>query len=669
MLEAALKWAGYGWSVFPLHTPVFPGDGSPVRCTCHKGSACAHIGKHPRTTNGHKAATTDEAQIRTWWAQWPDANIGVATGEGVGFVVIDVDPRHGGDGTLGDLEAKYGRLPHTVEQLTGGGGRHLCFAYPGVYVKSRSDLRPGIDVKGDGGYIVVEPSLHESGHRYAFELSSYPGEVPLADMPGWLRDIVFEEPGRAVAHDAPRSTQRLHGIIPEGKRDDTLTSLAGTMRWKGFTREAIAAALHEQNEACCRPPLSREQVDKIARSVGRYEPGTGEPPPPPVEFAAKSVRELLRHHPDLRRPVVEGILREGELLNFVSVSKGNKSWLATHLAICVAAGLPWLGFATTKARVLILDNELHEETSAHRIPLVAKALGVSLEAIADAIDVDNLRGRCFDMLNLGAYLAAVPRGRYGLIVLDAFYRFIPQGFDENSNADMTVLYNKLDALAAALGCAIVLVHHTTKGSQSGKAVTDVGAGAGAQSRATDAHLVLRPHEDDDAVVVEAAVRSWAPVDPLCLRWKFPVWQIDESLDPTQLQRAGRRARDNGATGGKPGKKAWTPEQFVREFVSEQPRTKDMIVDAAHKAGVTKKDAGVLLDQAAADGRIHKWGGISREKLQYATAPPRDPDARVCVRASPPTPPVGAQAPRGRGESQKHTHSASGDSGRTGKGAA
>lgn len=668
-LEAALRWAALGWKVFPVHTPVFPGDGGTASCTCSSGAACQRIGKHPRIVNGFKAATADPAQIEAWWTRWPDANIGVATGAASGFVAIDEDPRNGGDDTLRELESKHGKLPHTVEQLTGGGGRHLCFAHPGVYVKSRCGVLPGIDVKADGGYIVVEPSLHKNGHRYAFELSSYPGEVLLAEMPEWLQDLVLGEPGGGAARDTSGSAPAPDGVIPEGQRDDTLTSLAGTMRKRGMIPDAIAAALQVQNQARCRPPLPRDEVEKIARSVGRYAPAadglTIDPPP----FAAKSVRELLRHHPDLRRPVVEGILREGELLNLVSLSKGNKSWLATHLALCVAAGLPWIGrFATTKSRVLILDNELHQETSAYRIPIVTKALGLSLDAIADGIDVDNARGRLLDIPALSEYLSSVPCGRYGLLVLDAFYRFIPKGFDENSNADMTVLYNHLDRLAADIGSAIVLVHHSSKGNQSGKSVTDVGSGAGAQSRATDAHLVLRPHQEEGAVVVEAAVRSWAPVDPFCLRWEFPTWRIDESLDPAAFKTHRKpKTKQDGST--QPKRPDWTPEQFVARYVTEQPQTKDVILDAGSKGVKTKAQAKILLDQALAEGRVHRWGGTSRVPLQYATIPPPGPEARVCVRASPPTPPVGAQAPRGRGKSRTHTHDASGSSETAGTGEA
>ena len=88
----------------------------------------------------------------------------------------------------------------------------------------------------------------------------------------------------------------------------------------------------------------------------------------------------------------------------------------------------------------------------------------------------------------------------------------------------------------------MLVHHSTKGNQSGKAVTDVGAGAGSQSRATDTHLVLRPHEQDGVVVLDAAVRSWPPVMPRCLRWTFPVWTPDDALDPAALRSERPRRR-------------------------------------------------------------------------------------------------------------------------------
>ena len=257
----ALGYTLRGWAVFPLHTPMSDG------CSCGK-PGCEHVGKHPRAEHGLHDATLDETTIRQWWARWPDANIGIVTGAASGIVALDIDPRHGGDETLADLERQHGQLPRTVESITGGGGRHIFFAHPGGQVKSRN-LAPGIDVKADGGYVVAPPSLHASGERYAWELSSHPDDTALAPPPEWLAAKLTSspsEPGLAAA-SAPTP-------IREGKRNATLASLAGAMRRKGMSEKAIRAALLAENEQRCDPPLSEDEVRGIAHSVWRYKPET-----------------------------------------------------------------------------------------------------------------------------------------------------------------------------------------------------------------------------------------------------------------------------------------------------------------------------------------------------------------------------------------------------------
>jgi bifunctional DNA primase/polymerase-like protein len=127
------------WLVFPLHTPH---DGS---CSCGR-RGCANIGKHPRTPNGLKDATTDPELISRWRGMWPDANRGVRTGAESGIVVLDVDPRHGGDDSLHELEREHGEVPATIECLTGGGGRHIYFQAPRVFrpqQRRQARRRPG----------------------------------------------------------------------------------------------------------------------------------------------------------------------------------------------------------------------------------------------------------------------------------------------------------------------------------------------------------------------------------------------------------------------------------------------------------------------------------------------------------------------------------------------
>jgi RecA-family ATPase len=129
-----------------------------------------------------------------------------------------------------------------------------------------------------------------------------------------------------------------------------------------------------------------------------------------------------------------------------------KSWLTTDLALALATGRSWLDtFETVHGDVLIIDNELHPETTSNRIPKVAEARQIPVEEIADHVYVENLRGRLKDILSLGGYFQATPPGRYSVIILDALYRFLPRDTDENDNGTMAGIYNYLDLHAARYG--------------------------------------------------------------------------------------------------------------------------------------------------------------------------------------------------------------------------
>jgi Bifunctional DNA primase/polymerase, N-terminal len=183
-LQYALAYAELGWLVFPVHSIR---DG---KCTCDGRKKC-NPGKHPRTRHGFKDATKDPGRIRRWWREYPDANVAIATGAESRIFVLDVDPRHGGDATFNELVKRLGPLPDTIVAATGSGGRHYVFAHAGGSVKTCQGIALGIDIKGDGGYIVVAPSNHESGGRYAWRASLDPWSAKAATLPNtwldWLR--------------------------------------------------------------------------------------------------------------------------------------------------------------------------------------------------------------------------------------------------------------------------------------------------------------------------------------------------------------------------------------------------------------------------------------------------------------------------------------------------
>lgn len=181
------------WSVFPVQGIV---DGA---CACGNAK-CKSPGKHPTTGNGLKAATKNAAGFGMLFRD--GNNIAVATGEASGFWALDIDGQVG-EASLAALEQKHGPLPSTLAHYTGN-GRHLLFQWPGQKVKnSVKRLGDNLDVRGDGGYIVVAPSMHVSGAQYRFADAS----TPIAPAPQWLLDMVLREDRPAVVgthvHPAP----------------------------------------------------------------------------------------------------------------------------------------------------------------------------------------------------------------------------------------------------------------------------------------------------------------------------------------------------------------------------------------------------------------------------------------------------------------------------------
>ena len=206
--------------------------------------------------------------------------------------------------------------------------------------------------------------------------------------------------------------------------------------------------------------------------------------------------------------------------------------------------------------MLLIDNELHPSTIANRIPKVAKAMELEPEEYQDNIDVWPLRGDIRSLESMCDDFDKIEHSGYKLVLLDAKYRLIKQGKSENDNSAETATYNLLDAYAIKTGAAFVLIHHSSKGSQDDKRVTDVGAGAGAQSRAADCHMILREHEQEGIFVLDAAVRSFKPVEPMALAWEFPVWApAPKGIDTGMLKRQLGAKEANEARANEKGQKA------------------------------------------------------------------------------------------------------------------
>ncbi|MBP7747078.1 MAG: bifunctional DNA primase/polymerase [Phycisphaerae bacterium] len=601
LLNAALWYADLGYPVFP----------------------CAPGRKTPITDHGLLDATTEPEQISEWWSSYPQANVAIRTN---GLLVVDVDGAE--NPWLLDEPDKLQRLAIAPTSLTPRGGRQYIFRQPAgrAWRNTAGQLAAHVDTRANGGYVVVAPSIVAgTAYRWLGGLD-LPAAEKLDPPPDWLVALL----DRIAARDGVTSaTPVSETAIPTGQRNATLARLAGAMRRVGMSQAEILAALLRVNIDRCHPPMPQREVERIAASIARYAPDSiavaliedhyGQDRRQPAAGPLSS-REIMKLH-SLRKPVIRGLLRRGETMNVIAAPKTGKSWLVLGQAMAIATGRPWLGlFPAERGRVLILDNELHPETIAHRIPQVAAALGIGMDEIAEQIYVHPLRGQLRDILAMAAYFDAIEPRHYSAIILDAMYRFMPAGTDENDNGAMAGIYNRLDAYAERLGCCFIAIHHTTKGNQSAKSVTDVGAGAGSQSRAADAHLVLRPHEEPGAVVLEAVVRSWAPVTPIALRWEFPVWRPAPELDPAALRSEKLRRRSDPPEGEAETPADWDAEGFVQTLITERPQTRMAVLDAASALGLSRRRAQELLYTAEGRGLVHRWGGTGRKPAAFALIP-------------------------------------------------
>jgi P4 family phage/plasmid primase-like protien len=219
-------------------------------------------------------ATKQVKQIKSWWSNKSVSNIGIATGAVSGILVLDIDPRNGGDKTLRQLEKKHGKLPDTVTARTGGGGKHLVFKYPAFPVKTDSNgtlLGAGVDVLSNGIIMIAPPSRHRSGKAYQWEEGhSFTDREPASLPKQWLAQL---RPAKTPAvADAPPLVPG--NVVTARGRNSYLTSLAGRFQHVGASSKAITAALLEQNAVMCSPPLGDVEVKRIAKSVAKY--GTAE---------------------------------------------------------------------------------------------------------------------------------------------------------------------------------------------------------------------------------------------------------------------------------------------------------------------------------------------------------------------------------------------------------
>lgn len=461
VLEVALGYARRGWRVLPCK----PGRKEPL----------GHLVPH-----GLHDATTDEALIAGWWTEAPDANIGIATGSASGFFVVDIDVQHGGLDSWQQLIADVG-LPDTIVVRTPSGGLHFYFEMPLDHTirNSAGTFRPGIDVRGDGGYVIGP------GSKTAAGCYTWDGSTDIAPAPQWLIKLITdstEHTKSTEVHD--------HDTIPDGRRNNTLCRLAGALRRDGLSVNALEAALLVENRRRCRPPLPDRDVQAIARSVARYPSnsaavlGDGVQAETKLQFATAA--DLARDVPADPCFIIRGYIAAGAITDLTGPAKtAGKTTFLAHAVRAVLDGRSFLGCSTMRTAAVWLTEE--------RRPTFAEALRRS--GLLGRADLHILHWH----ETVGTEWSSVARAAVArclavdarLLIVDTLPQFARlQGDAENNSGDALRAIEPLQR-AAADGLAVVVVRHDRKG---GGHVGESGRGSSAFTGAADIVVALRRPE-------------------------------------------------------------------------------------------------------------------------------------------------------------------------------
>ena len=413
--------------------------------------------KTPMVKEWQKLATSDLGQLEEWAAQFPDCNWGMATGPGSDVFVLDVD----GDRGIAALLAHHeqGReLPSTLTVSTGTGS-HLYFRWPEDQSirNSAGKLAEGLDVRGEGGYVVIPPSVHPNGEPYAYG----DPEERLLDAPEWLLTLL-----REAAQGPKLISPQPQAAIPEGKRNDTLTSLAGSMRRRAMSHAAIEAALLEENRQQCQPPLPDSEVRKIAISAARYAPAQ--------TSTGQLRRPSLVRLSDVKSKPVDWLWEPYLPKGMLALLSGDPGSGKTFLSLAIAAALsngqtPYTRQARQPVNTLYLSLENSGEH-------VVRPRFDSLKGECDrflllqgSISEENQSIGTIALTDTGLIEQAIVEARAGLLIVDPIQSYLGADVDAHRSNETRPVLDGLGRLASKYNCCVLLVRHLSKNS-GGRAI-------------------------------------------------------------------------------------------------------------------------------------------------------------------------------------------------------
>lgn len=532
--------------------------------------------KHPPLCNWKEYQNREptEDEVRKWWSLSPKANVAVLTGKPNGLDVLDLDPDK--NGKLPEWPGTDYDLPVECVASTPRGGRHyLCQHTPGIK-NSASQLAPHVDVRGEGGYVLVEPSV-VNGKPYEFVLGDL-SEIS-SPFPAWLIDEIkdatngsrgteissseaskifdsFNQSGTNTKYGltALKDEVRKIKVAPEGARNDTLNHasfalgqliIADQLAQLTVEQELFSAATEvglkpTEIQATITSGLSAGGMKPRTRIAQRKNSGIL----PPAECASAWMQEILQA-PGI---ILKDLFDIGTKAALMGPSKSRKSYMLLQLLVSLAAGLDrFLVWEIEKARrVLLVQFEITPYHYHKRLNEVCKNLKIEPSQMGDRFDIINARGRDLDCSNISEIIDRVKSSQAEIVCIDPLYKILVG--DESDQAAVKPLLKAFDLLCETTGASIVYSHHYAKGLSGDKATIDRGSGSGLFQRDFDVGVFVGHHKTPGLLVCEAINRSYPPWEPFSIKWENSHFQYDPV--PPVIQTSAN-SRGSGQIGAPP----------------------------------------------------------------------------------------------------------------------
>jgi hypothetical protein len=507
MLDIALHWAARGFRVFPVHTN----------------------GKLPAVGAWPLRATTDEATIRRWWSERDpvlnvdrisDKNVAIYTG---GHLVVDVDVKRGGLGEQSLREiTTFDELPRTLTIRTPTGGSHLIFSCASGAATTASKLGPGLDTRGEGGYVVAAGSTIDGVPYRVID------DAPIAEAPQWIVEAVGApvakaDKGAVVSLvDMPQALERARTWLKDqapgavvGARGSTAYRVAAKVKDFGVSALACLELMAEHwNEVKAEPPMEYDDMAASVEHAYRYGNKPVGIDNPTADFEAVKPEEIgdvddvpmekakpraalfykdpIDVAPDYNRvALVEDLLDTTAFVVMYGDSNVGKTFVAMMLSYCVATGLPFAG-RKVKERVVVYVAAEAGHSAERRIQALKMKFGRErFNVLLVPCPVDLLRptadtGPLIELVKE----IATKYGEVGMVVIDTLSRAMAGG-NENGPEDMGAFVKNIDRIRVGCAATTLLIHHTGKDAAKG----------------ARGHSLLRAATDTEIEVADGVIRA------------------------------------------------------------------------------------------------------------------------------------------------------------------